>query len=193
MRAIGCRGRSLRPVDRPQDATGAFAAADWMFNITPGIDVSASAAASLRFGYDQQDRTIGDVPECTSQQHRSQQQGRGELSELLVDETDPASRSALSATAEEPPDAASEQRGSAQQPEGDDATPPQLPRRRVSFVNRLPTASTVPRPSSGAAGGRAAAEWVAAQVITAVVCTHRQLSLRDTFSPGDGSMGRHVK
>ena len=161
--------RRLRPADNPQAVSGAFAAADWMFSIAPGGGMSASAAASLRFGH-ADDNSSDDSEPPLRGPARQQQRVRGPAlaSPQLTFERD---HPAVGFTAMEAANAATRPSASAQHAADEDVQVAQPPRRRVSFANRLPSAARKPPISSGADGAeapddaRGTAEWVAARVI----------------------------
>jgi len=159
--------------------SGTFAAADWMFSIAPRGSVSASAAASLRFGLADDDSSDDSEPPLRvfagQQQQRVSERVAAQASPQLTAERDLDSHGASSSVALEPPGDLSEQRtavqhAAAQEAEGDVAQPAQPARRRVSFANRLPAAARTPLTWNGADGAkaqdgaRATAERVAAQV-----------------------------
>ena len=153
--------------------TGAFAAADWMFSIAPGGGVSASAAASLRFGPDRDGSSDGSEPPlhgAASQQDHVHWPAGARASPQLAVERDPSSHAASSLAAV-PHGQAVEPRPPAEHAAGEAAVQPAQPqRRRVSFANRLPAAASTPSTSCRADAARAqddaraTAERVAAQV-----------------------------
>ncbi len=163
----------LRPADDPRAVTGTFAAADWMFSIAPNGGMSASAAASLRFGHAADDSSDDSEPPLrvsAPQQQRGSGLLAAQASPRRTAEHDPSSRGFSNSVAMEAPGEASEQDAAVRQGGGEDVQPAQPPRRRVSFANRLPSAARVPPTLSRADGAsarddtRATAERVAAQV-----------------------------